>query len=344
MKVLFTADLFPPDIVGGGEVICYNIVKRLVKTGVDVTVLCSGNPKQKSYDGIKTIRIPVHRYLLNFAVPIIYKHAQDADLIHAANYNTSFPSWFVGKVLKKPTVCLIQGAYAFRWHKIKGPIFGRIAEISEKIMFDRSYDKILFLSEFSRQIGVKDLGINKNITDVILPGVDRKKFKPGKKKPFVLFVGRLAKQKGVCQLMEAARILKDVRFVLIGSGEEEKQLKEIAPPNVEFLGFKTHDEIRKWYSEALIFCLPSVGEGFGIVLLEAMASGCAVVSTVPIDYSGIKLNTNNVKEIVAAIRKLLKDKNKTKNLGERNREKSKNYDWDKSAKKLVKIYKQVLKL
>ena len=62
LKILVTHELFMPDVSGGGEQIVYEYVKRLVARGHEVTVLTTGDPKIKEYEGIRTVRLPIPRY------------------------------------------------------------------------------------------------------------------------------------------------------------------------------------------------------------------------------------------------------------------------------------------
>ena len=83
-------------------------------------------------------------------------------------------------------------------------------------------------------------------------------------------------------MIRTAQELPDIKFMIVGKGREMNRLKSIAPKNVKFLGFVPEKRLIDLYSRALVFCLPSIGETFGFVQLEAMASGCAIVSTIPL--------------------------------------------------------------
>lgn len=343
MRILLIYDIFMPDYVGGGEIMTYNIAKTLIKHGHDVKVLTTGNPKIKSYDGIETIRLPVNRFFLNGMVYPIYNYAKDFDIIHIFNYNSCLPSWLVSKLLNKPIVCTILGIYLDEWLEIKGQIVGRMFKIIEKIQVNRSFDRIIFFSNFSRKLGLK-MGIPRNITNVIEPGIEFEKFKKSKKEPFVLFVGRLSKQKGLDYLIESANRLKDIRFLIVGDGPERKNLEKKSPPNVEFLGFikRSDKKLVNLYSKALVFCLPSIGEGLPLVLLESMSSGCAIVSTIPFDYYGIHVKFRDVDGLTKAIKFLINNHSLSEKYGEKNRKKVKKYTWERHVSKLEKIYEKIL--
>ncbi len=342
MRILVTHERFPPNFYGGGERVVYELARGLRLRGLDITVLTTGNPKIKEFDGIPTTRLPLPRYLMNLAVPEIYRHARNVDLIQTNNYNACLPSWIAGKLLGKPVVCLVHGIWGDKWIEMRGPWGGTISKLVEQLQLSRSYSRIIFLSNFARNEGLK-LGIPASVTVVIPPGVDYEKYKATAKKDFVLFVGRLAKQKGIGYLIQAARELPGIKFKVVGTGEEEKSIKSRLPENVELLGFVPHEQLLALYAQAPIFCLPSLAETFGLAILEAMASGCAIVSTVPLDYEGVKVDSGNVAQLKAAIRFLLDNRDVSQKMGEANRDKAKGYSWDSFVDKLVSVYEEVLK-
>ena len=113
-------------------------------------------------------------------------------------------------------------------------------------------------------------------------------FSQGEKK-VVLFVGRLAEKKGTVYLIQAMQYV-DALLVIAGSGPLEKECKSLAASlhledKVHFLGPKSHTDLRAIYASADLFAAPSVTakngdvEGFGLVILEAMASGLPVIAS-----------------------------------------------------------------
>ncbi|MEM5814514.1 MAG: glycosyltransferase family 4 protein [Candidatus Aenigmatarchaeota archaeon] len=335
LRILVTHELFMPDIAGGGEKIVYEYVKRLVARGHYVTVLTTGNPKIRKYEGVKTIRLPVPRYLFNLAVPWVVKYGKDADVIQTNNYNAALPSYIAAKLLRKPIVCIVHGVYGRRWKEMRGPLFGALSAFVEKLQIGRGYDRVVFYSDFAREQGA-EIGV-KDRAEVFRLGAEPTVFRPKKKEKYVLFVGRLEKQKGVDTLVEAARKLPDVKFKFVGKGD----LKDV-PPNVEILGFRAGKELHDLFAHALVFCLPSLVETFGLVLLEAMSSGCAIVSTVPLDYKGVKFVHGDVDALAAAVRKFMDNPKLAERLGRENVIIAKKYDWEKFVDDLEKLYRGLL--
>lgn len=136
-------------------------------------------------------------------------------------------------------------------------------------------------------------------TEIIPMGVDTKQFNPNKynesiKKKygitgkFLLFVGRLAPEKGVKYLIEAMPLvlkkLSDTKLLIIGGGPLEQELKDrVNKLNIEsdviFLGPIKHDHLPLYFATADIFVSPSIKEGFGLTFVEGLMSGCSVIGT-----------------------------------------------------------------
>jgi glycosyltransferase involved in cell wall biosynthesis len=108
----------------------------------------------------------------------------------------------------------------------------------------------------------------------------------------ILFVGRLVRQKGLCTLLEAVRLLRDqsigAHVTIVGEGPESDRLRRTAAEQnlpVRFIGKRTPEEVRELLRHAAVLCLPSTTAGgeapeaLGLVLLEAQAMGVPVVAT-----------------------------------------------------------------
>lgn len=98
--------------------------------------------------------------------------------------------------------------------------------------------------------------------------------------PFtVLYVGRLAREKGIDVLLRAFEQLDGARLVVAGAGPEEARLRASAPPGTEFLGSVDRDEIPRCLAAADVLVLPSLAEPWGFPLNEGAAAGLPLVST-----------------------------------------------------------------
>lgn len=185
----------------------------------------------------------------------------------------------------------------------------------------------------------------------------RKELLIGKEKT-VLFVGKLDKHhyyKGADILIEAAKFLpKEIRIILIGGGDkkeeyEKKALNLKVSDRVEFKGEVGQEELMKHYKSADIFVLPSISdsEGFGFVLLEAMAMGLPVITTEVVgsaeiikkNKAGLIIIPNNPQVLAQAIQQLLKDDIFYQILKENSKKLAEEFRIEKNINKFLEIYK-----
>jgi glycosyltransferase involved in cell wall biosynthesis len=182
------------------------------------------------------------------------------------------------------------------------------------------------------------------------------------REPFlVLCVARQYPRKRVGDLIAAfPRVLQgcpQARLVVIGDGPEHLALqRQVAALGldsaVRLLGALPSDqEVRGWYRRASIFCLPSIQEGFGIVFLEAMASGLAVVSTtataipevVPHQRAGLLVPPRDPEALAAALLRLLTDPEQRQRLADGGRAHARSFSWDRVAEDFLQAVAPLLR-
>ncbi|MGH9663635.1 MAG: glycosyltransferase family 4 protein [Bryobacteraceae bacterium] len=343
MRVLLTHERFPPDFGGGGEYIVEGTARYLARRGVDVTVLTTGDPSLRTHEGIPTIRMPVSRYRMNLAAGRIGELAGDADLIQTFNYHACLPSLAAGRRRHKPVVLLLLGLFGETWKEMKGPLLGKAFLAWEKFLMRRPFSRFLFLSDYSRQMGI-GFGAPAERSLVNTYGLDTTYFHPApEKEACVLFSGKLDVRKGVYDLLAAAKELQHVKFKILGWGPEENAMRAAATPNVEFLGFDQGELRRHALATASIFVLPSRAEGLPVALMEAMAAGCAVVCTLPFEYEGARVPVGDRGQLTGALSRLWTDRETTRRMGEKNRRLAEAFTWDRYIDLLLNIYDDVLK-
>lgn len=194
-------------------------------------------------------------------------------------------------------------------------------------------------------------------------GVNTEQFKPSDyqgPKPTILFLANLLKRKGLRFLLEAMpsiiQNIPDVELNVIGGGPSEIYFRNLAKEwgissHVEFEGPVSHNKTVKWFQQCDLYCLPSLGEPFGISLLEAMSCGKPVVTTraggVP-DFvedgkCGYLVPPRDRQALATAIIKILTDSSLAKKMGDYNRELCiNNYDWEIIVDKIENAYEEVL--
>ncbi len=200
-------------------------------------------------------------------------------------------------------------------------------------------------------------GIGKPVLVAPTPVAIKDFFTPDKKTnpiPVILFVGRLSTEKNVAMLIEAVKELKVAAVLKIaGQGPQEGKLKNLArdAKQIEFLGFKTHEELPPIYREADIFVLPSNTESFGWALLEAAAARCAIVATrtpgainiIRNGENGLLVYIGGKAELRKTLERLIASPDLRSRLGGKAQEEARLYDSEKAIPRIVNFWKDIAK-
>jgi phosphatidylinositol alpha-mannosyltransferase len=177
----------------------------------------------------------------------------------------------------------------------------------------------------------------------------------------ILFVGRLEPRKGAVYLLRAYAKLKqrypDTRLMLVAAGRQEGALRRFVRENglrdVLFAGRVSDIDKARFYRTADIFCAPSTGqESFGIVLLEAMAAGRAVVASdihgykkvVQRNVTGLLVEPKDPDALCSALAQLIDDPALRDRFGATGARRATDFDWEHVARQLVGVYEEVLSL
>jgi len=341
MKVLICHERYEPDFGGGGEVVVHQTALQLAKLGVEVQVITAGDPQIRSIEGVPTHRLPVGRYRFNLAGGVVTELARSADIIQAFNYHACLPALTAGRRTGTPVVCGVLGLFEQAWRSMRGPLAGRLFQAWEHFLLRRPYARVFFLSEFSRQAGIR-LGVDPARAFVAAPGVDSDLFRPAEEKDdVVLFAAKLDPRKGVDELVAVARALPQVRFQVAGWGAHPCAAPLATLANVELLEVSREDGLREAFARARIFFFPSRAETYGMVLVEAMAAGCAIVSTVDLGYAGIPVPSGDVGAMIQALRELWDDPARTTAMGSANVARAQQITWSRFAETLLSVYDEL---
>ncbi|MCX6004971.1 MAG: glycosyltransferase family 4 protein [Chloroflexi bacterium] len=203
---------------------------------------------------------------------------------------------------------------------------------------------------------------------IIPNGVDTNHYKPAGPvraeyadgKLNILFVGRLEERKGVDDLIRACALVKedfaDFRLIIVGPGiklryQYELLAKRLLPDKVIFTNYVTFAELPQYYRTADIFCAPATkDESFGIVLLEAMASGKPVVATNIPGYAsvltdgqeGLLAKPRDPHSLARSLLTLIHDKSMRLKLAQRGLVTAEKYSWENVSRQVLDYYTRLM--
>lgn len=240
-------------------------------------------------------------------------------------------------------------------------------------MILKNVDRILTDSQNSKKDIVKYLGVPEKKIEVIYLAADlifkrlsKEQSQPVKeeyqlKDNFILYVGDINYNKNLQVLIKAFSCLdlENKELILVGKAFENKSLPECRQlyeqistlginQRVKILGFVDDDTLVKLYNLAGVFCLPSLYEGFGLQVLEAMKCGCPVVasnvSSLPeiAQEGAVLVNPRDYEEIANVIRMLVNNKKYREKKIKEGFQQADKFSWQLAADSTIKIYEEVL--
>jgi glycosyltransferase involved in cell wall biosynthesis len=216
-------------------------------------------------------------------------------------------------------------------------------------------DLIIAVSAFTAGQVESLLGIPRSRIRVVHHGVDPAAERSPLTDKIILFVGAIQKRKNVLRLVEAfERTQPGWKLVLAGSagyGAQEIRDAIARSPrrsDIEMCGYVTAAALEQWYRTASIFAFPSLDEGFGIPVLEAMAHGIPVLTS---DSSALRevagdaallVEANDSGAIANGLNLLLRNETIRRHLGQRGLERCAKFTWDQAVRKTWDVYRELL--
>ena len=381
MRLLMLNNEFPP-LGGGTGTVNEAMLRQFARLSgweIDLVTSALGSRREESdfAERIRIYKVPVrnrnlhhssNRELIEYAVRSLWLALQ---LQRKNRYDLCFawsavPAGAVALALKRllglryiVRVCGpdIPG-FEQRYHAIHSwiaPLIRRVWRQAEKVIA-KSQGEIELIRAADRRVDCS----------LIPNGVDLEKFQPAQSVPDdgplkLLCVGRLIERKGQHHLIEALKRVVgdgfDVVLDLIGTGDakstNEAQVSRLGlADRVRFLGYVPREEIARHYAAAHVFVLPSFNEGMSVALLEAMASGLAVIVTptggtpelVEPEVNGLVFNWADVDRLTAYLRRLAGDRALVRRMGEASRRRAFEFSWELAAQRYGEILAQLVRL
>ncbi len=314
MHVTFLSMVFPHPKAGvwaGIERWVGELGKALVKRGAKVSVITSfwnGGGEHDTWEGVEIHRLPDLRQILGRASYFMNLNQRSfgksvvsrSELMRGADALHAFVALPIQDELRKLGVPLF-ASFPHR-EKAERPAdhFTQMGRFRTEKHFLRQMDGVFAASAAARGVLVRDYALSPERVHVVHLGVNEDDFHPpqearpldpARERPEgirLLYAGPLIPRKGLRTLLGALPVLDaaGVKYTLslAGEGPQRGELQSLAArlgvtDKVRFAGFLKGEPFRRMYRDADVFVFPSILEGFGLVMVEAMASGLPVVTT-----------------------------------------------------------------
>lgn len=366
MDILFLSwkDLKNPD-VGGAEIIVYELAKRLAVNGHHVTWFTrrfSGSKEHEAYDGINIIRrggkFSVYWEAYRYYRSLVRKPDKVIDCVNTICWQTPLYVPVGNRVM-----LVNQLAKEVFFYELLFP-FSWIAYILERFEYLTYKNTQVFCYAPSTKKDLVIFGLREQNVHVFPLGIDHLRYKPGRrsKDPLFIFVARLTRMKRPDLCIRAMRLVVDTypraKLAILGYGPMEKELQRLTQKlnlgtNVSlvnkdtlFFANNTKDKKVRFMQQAWVLLLPSVKEGWGMVVTEAAACGTPAIVTdvtglrdsVVAGKTGLVISSDpTAEELAVAMRRIIQDKKLSNGLAMEARGRSRQFSWEKSYAAFVKF-------
>ena len=215
-------------------------------------------------------------------------------------------------------------------------------------------DRIIAVSQFTARQAIEVLGVDPGKVRVVHHGVRAAGGTAVAREKVILHVGAMQHRKNIARLVDAfERVDGDWQLVLVGSagyGAAEIAARIGASRSrerIRVLGYVSRAELANWYARAMIFAFPSLDEGFGMPVLEAMAAGTPVIASnraaVP-EVAGDAawlVDAEDTEELAGAMVALTRDPERRAELSRRGLERAAKFTWAEAVEKTWQVYREL---
>jgi starch synthase len=395
---LFTRE-YPPHVYGGAGVHVEYLSRELARK-IEVEVRCWG--QQQSDDGQLQVRGQepwseisqgtegkfkgaLEAFSLNLTQ---IKALQGIDIAHTHTWYVSMAGFLAKKLYNIPFVLTTHSLEPLRAWKAEqlGTGYAMSSWMEKTAMLDA--DAIVAVSSGTKDDILRAYPVDPDRVHIIYNGIDLNQYQKTSETsalvahgvdlsvPYVLFVGRITRQKGVTHLVDAIRFLPPNTQVVLCAGAPDTpeiaaelqnkvaEAREFNPRVLWIDKMLAKQEAIQLYSHATVFCCPSVYEPFGIINLEAMACKAAVVASatggikevvvdgetgylVPFDQDPVTSFPTDpdrfARDLAARLSELLADPEKCKRFGEAGRKRAEHkFSWTSIADQTIDLYQSLI--
>ena len=400
MKALFYTREFPPYVYGGAGVHVEYLAAELAKL-MEVDVRCFGDQDDKSEnltvkgfpfdDGVFEGADEKLKSVFKTLSTCLHMNADqiDADVVHCHTWYAHFAGIIAKLCYGTPLVITTHSLEPLRPWKREQLGRGEDAAAGVEKTAIEMADALIAVSEETKEDVLKYFNVDESKIHVIYNGINLQQYITtsetstldeygiNKTKPYVLFVGRITRQKGIIHLVNAIKYIDpDTQIILCAGAPDTKEIgKEMEDAvnevkktrdNVIWIDkMLSKEKIIQLYSHADVFCCPSIYEPFGIINIEAMACNTAVVASavggikevVVHGETGLLIPLEQQKEapfepvnpdkfsrdLADGINKVINNKALRETMAKNGRKRVEDYfDWIAIAKQVENLYKSLL--
>jgi len=299
----------------------------------------------------------IHGYVCAFSTDVITSHFCEREGLRLEKAN----------IIEVPHKSVLQKLKALD-HRI----YRRLAAFVEGLIFGHNGSEVhIVVSQSMKREFIRHYGDAAESIIVIPNGVDLKMFNPANRPLYrdrtrqkhgisrsdlvLMFAGSDWERKGVLYVIGALSLLPrpDVKLLVVGSGDAKfyGQLAELKQVKERIIFVPHPNNLQEYYAASDVFVLPTIYEPFGLVIIEAMASGLPVITSrvagaadfITDGADGLLLSDpGDINDLAAKIELLFSNAELRKTMGERARETAEKLSWDWVAQKTLEVYNSVL--
>lgn len=375
MKILMVSDYAYPNYMGGIPRLVYEVVSKLYKMDIDISLM-TRLPFGRGYINIKddfwTLLQELGHVLefnkIQLFMPNKYVSSiKNADIVNIHHPIMGIYASLLAAFFKKKIIYNFYGPHNEEYFLItgkKGAVYFLYTYIQRMVM--ELSDTVLVLSDYSKKWALKIDPMCEKKIKYLPPFVDTENFHPCSKdtkellrkkynipvdKKILITTRRLTKRTGVYELVKYFNEINsyfnnNLVLIVSGIGELEGEIKKYHSDCVKVLGFIKEEDLSNYYRLSDLYILPTLDqEGFGLVILEAFASGIPVIASISsgggaeflekIDKK-LLFDMNNLKSIISCIEYTLGNVDTKKY-----REIAEDYSLDNLASFYLELFKQL---
>ncbi len=348
----------------------YNLVWSLAEVAPKDSFLVLHNPKMPnsrhdltalaSYPNVELIRVELSTFCLGeqWRLPPVVRRL-GLDLFHSPYYIKPYLLPCPSVVTIYDLIPRLYPQYIPLWARIVFEMAIRVATATARLLISVSQsakeDLVRLLGLPPSKVWVTPLGVDERFNPVNEKAIFNLRQKHDLPKGYILYLGINKPHKNLVRLVEAFAKVKTGRKLVL-AGKEDPRYREVhevvkrlsLQHRVVFLGQVPEDDLPALYSGAALFVFPSLYEGFGLPLLEAMACGvpvvCSSTSSLPeiVGRAAVMVAPLDISQLARALERVLGDGELRAYMREEGLKQAARFSWERTAKETLAAYHQVL--